>query len=193
MKMAVSPRYIEWKMPHILLLILSVFIGLSARAQYTDVINSNRPGESVSAYAVGTGVLQFESGLFYEQQDHSVLDTDSGVFGLSLALRYGLLLEALELHYEGAFQSQNITYNTTGEEERLSDFGRNSSSLTPSKIPNATSRISTVGGPTMYSSCATLYLPFRYMRALTLYWGITHSIRKTLHFRPGRWSPPKAG
>lgn len=125
MKMAVSPRYIEWKMPHILLLILSVFIGLSARAQYTDVINSNRPGESVSAYAVGTGVLQFESGLFYEQQDHSVLDTDSGVFGLSLALRYGLLLEALELHYEGAFQSQNITYNNTGAEERLSDFGRN--------------------------------------------------------------------
>ena len=64
MNMAVSPKYIERKMPCVLLLLVSVFLGLSARAQYTDVINSNRPGESVSAYAVGTGVLQFESRLF---------------------------------------------------------------------------------------------------------------------------------
>jgi len=125
MKMAVSPKYIDWKMPRLLLLVLLVFPCLSAWSQYTDVINSNRPGESVSAYAVGTGVLQLESGLFYEQQDHSVLDTESGIFGLSLALRYGLLLETLELHYEGAYQSQDITYNLSGTEERLSDFGRN--------------------------------------------------------------------
>ena len=39
-------------------------------AQYTDVINSNRPGRAVSAYAVGKGVAQAEVGLFYEQQDN---------------------------------------------------------------------------------------------------------------------------
>lgn len=104
---------------------VAFFLGCWLQAQYTDVINSNRPGQSVSAYAVGTGVIQLESALFYEQRDHSVLDTDSGIFGLALALRYGLLFEALELHYEGAFQSQSITYNTTGEEDRFSDFGRN--------------------------------------------------------------------
>ena len=125
MKMADSRKYIEWKMTRNLLLVISVFLGLSIQAQYTDVINSNRPGESVSAYAVGTGVLQFETGLFYEQQDHSVLDTESGIFGLALGLRYGLLLETLELHYEGEYQSQDITYNIAGTDERLSDFGRN--------------------------------------------------------------------
>ncbi|MDX1332615.1 MAG: transporter, partial [Robiginitalea sp.] len=109
--MAVCPVSTQPKIRHLLLLLLSVCCGLAARGQYTDVINSNRPGESVSAYAVGTGVFQLESGLFYEQRDHAVFNTDSGIFGLAMALRYGLLFEALELHYEGAFQSQNITYN----------------------------------------------------------------------------------
>ena len=123
--MAFSPNPKERKAGASLLLLVSVFLSFSLQAQYTDVINSNRPGQSVSAYAVGTGVIQLESGLFYEQQDHSVLNTDSGIFGLSLALRYGFLLEALELHYEGIYQSQDITYNTTGFSDRLSDFGRN--------------------------------------------------------------------
>ncbi|MEJ2584886.1 MAG: transporter [Robiginitalea sp.] len=113
------------KLRYILLLLVTVFPGLSAQAQYTDVINSNRPGQSVSAYAVGTGVFQLESGLFYEQRDHSVLDTESGIFGLSMALRYGLLFETLELHYEGRFQSQDVTYTNTGTEERFTDFDRN--------------------------------------------------------------------
>ena len=29
--------------------------------QYTDVINSNKPGESFSAFSVGTNVLQIET------------------------------------------------------------------------------------------------------------------------------------
>ena len=125
MKMAVCPVLTQPKIRHLLLFLVSVCCGFVARGQYTAVINSNRPGESVSAYAVGTGVFQLESGLFYEQRDHAVLDTDSGIFGLAMALRYGLLFEALELHYEGAFQSQNITYNATGTDARLSDFSRN--------------------------------------------------------------------
>lgn len=123
MVFSLNPRQRKAGAP--LLLLVSVLLSISLQAQYTDVINSNRPGQSVSAYAVGTGVVQMESGLFYEQQDHSVLNTDSGIFGLSLALRYGFLLEALELHYEGIYQSQDITYNNTGVSERLSDFGRN--------------------------------------------------------------------
>jgi len=125
MKTALCPLPAQPKIRPILLLLVSVFLGFSVRGQYTDVINSNRPGQSVSAYAVGTGVFQLESGLFFEQRDHAVQDTDSGIFGLSMALRYGFLFEALEIHYEGNFQSQNITYNTTGTEERLTDFDRN--------------------------------------------------------------------
>ncbi len=99
-----------------------LFSGLNSHAQYTDVINSNRPGKANSAYAVGKGVVQFEAGLLFEQQDHALLNTDSDIFGLDLALRYGLFFEALELHWEGVYQSQHITYANLGTEERLSDF-----------------------------------------------------------------------
>jgi len=34
-------------------------------AQYTEIINSKRPGFSESPYSVGTNVYQFETGLFY--------------------------------------------------------------------------------------------------------------------------------
>ena len=37
-------------------------------AQYTDVINSNRPGETMSAYAVGKSVIQAEIGCLRHQR-----------------------------------------------------------------------------------------------------------------------------
>ncbi len=84
------------------------FVGFS---QYTEVINSNRPGRAVSAYALGSNVIQAEGGLSYEKRDHSLLKTDSNLFGVDLAIRYGLLFETLEIKYEGEFQNRNITYN----------------------------------------------------------------------------------
>jgi hypothetical protein len=98
------------------------FLGL---AQYTDVINSNRPGLSVSAYAVGKNVVQLEAGLFYEQSDHSTLNTQSDIWGTDLSLRYGLLFEELELNWEGSFQNQNITFGNTASTASLTDFSRN--------------------------------------------------------------------
>ncbi|SHJ68001.1 Putative MetA-pathway of phenol degradation [Pseudozobellia thermophila] len=97
-------------------------IGL---AQYTDVINSNRPGQSVSAYAVGRNVIQVEGGVFYEQSDHSLLNTESNIWGGEFALRYGLLFEELEIIYEGTYQNQNITYTDFGTSYNLTDFSRN--------------------------------------------------------------------
>ena len=47
-----------------------LFLSTSAFAQYTEVINSNRPGASISAFSVGKNVLQFEGGMFAEQQKH---------------------------------------------------------------------------------------------------------------------------
>lgn len=94
-------------------------------AQYTDVINSNRPGRAVSAYAVGKGVAQVELGLFYEQQDNVDLNSDSNIFGTDYALRYGLLFEELEINLEGSFMSQNITYPDFGIEGNLTNFSRN--------------------------------------------------------------------
>lgn len=83
-------------------------------AQYTDIINSNRPGISVSAYAVGKNVIQGEWGFAYEMQEHPFLDSETDILETDLGLRYGLLFESLELHYEGTFSHHDI-YNTNLE------------------------------------------------------------------------------
>ncbi len=97
-----------------------------ASSQYTDVINSNRPGQSVSAYAIGTNVLQSEFGLSYEKQNHNVLNTNSKFIGIDLSLRYGLLLEELELIYDGIYVNENKSFLNEGLlDEKYADFKRN--------------------------------------------------------------------
>lgn len=107
---------------------LGIFVSLVpllSFCQYTDVINSNRPGQSVSAYAVGKNVIQAEFGISFEQQDHVLLATESGILGTDLSLRYGLLFESLEINWEGTYQSQNISFLNFGFKERRTDFYRN--------------------------------------------------------------------
>ncbi|MGB5556279.1 MAG: transporter [Flavobacteriaceae bacterium] len=111
-------------MKHFLVVVLLTFSFLGF-SQYTDVINSNRPGLSVSAYAVGKNVLQVEMGLFYEQSDHPLLGTESNIWGTDLSLRYGLLFERLELNYEGTFQNQKTLFTNLATEESFTDFSRN--------------------------------------------------------------------
>ncbi|SHG34069.1 transporter [Flagellimonas flava] len=106
-------------------LFLFCLIPLFTHAQYTDVINSNRPGRAVSAYAVGRNVVQGEMGLLYEQQDNADLNTDSNILGVDFSLRYGLLFETLELNWEGSFITQNVTFTNLGTDERRTDFSRN--------------------------------------------------------------------
>ncbi|WP_316933014.1 transporter [Arenibacter algicola] len=140
------------------ILIFGIFtIPLVAFSQYTDVINSNRPGLSVSAYAIGTNVLQAEFGIGYEQQDHTRLATESNILGADLSLRYGLLFETLELNYEGTFDNQNKTYTNTGVEIKNTDFSRNRIGLKflvydPFKNPEIINPIFTAGRPTMVLS-----------------------------------------
>tara|TARA_R110000868_G_scaffold4211_13_gene26691 strand:+ start:95424 stop:96479 length:1056 start_codon:yes stop_codon:yes gene_type:complete len=108
-----------------LLRITILLFSIFTTAQYTDVINSNRPGQSVSAYAVGKNVIQAEFGIGYEQQDHTILLTDSNIWSTELALRYGLLFETLEIYYEGTYQKENVLYSRTQTEASITDFSRN--------------------------------------------------------------------
>jgi hypothetical protein len=70
--------------------------SLSANAQFTDVINSNRPGESMSAFSVGKTVIQAELGVSAEKTDHSGTDVKTKSINPDLVVRYGALLEQLE-------------------------------------------------------------------------------------------------
>ena len=86
-------------------------VSLNVFSQYTDVINSNRPGVSRSAFSVGTNVVQFEVGPYFINEKRTpALQTEVSGYGIDFAARYGLLWEELELNIEGAFQSDTKTY-----------------------------------------------------------------------------------
>ena len=50
---------------------LLFFSDLFSFSQYTEVINSNRPGSSHGAFSVGVNVLQFESAVSGQTLKHS--------------------------------------------------------------------------------------------------------------------------
>lgn len=77
-------------------------------AQYTDVINSNRPGETMSAYGVGKSVIQAELGVYGIKEKHDLLDYDASGFGTDLTLRYGAFLEKLEFVLDLQYQMENF-------------------------------------------------------------------------------------
>jgi len=93
----------------ILILILTYSMSY---AQYTEVINSNRPGLSESAFSVGVNVIQFEVGAFTVKEEHVPLEYEVAGFGLDFSVRYGLLFEQLEISLDGAYQNDQITFNS---------------------------------------------------------------------------------
>lgn len=96
------------------LILFSLLVTSSLFAQYTDVINSNRPGVSRSAFSVGTNVIQLEAGPYYIKEEHTPLRYEVSGAGIDFAARYGLLWEQLEINIEGNFQSDNWTsYRST--------------------------------------------------------------------------------
>ena len=154
---------------------LLLFIPFLVSGQYTDVINSNRPGIAVSAYAVGKNVVQAETGFLYERRDHNILNTNSSALGGELALRYGLLLEQLEIIYEGTYKSENITFENFDIEERRTDFSRNRLGLKylifdPYKNPEANK-------PNLYSWRANNKFQLKNLvPAVSLYGGATFNL-----------------
>lgn len=103
-----------------LCLLLSL-ITLQAFSQYTDVINSNRPGVSRSAFSVGTNVAQLEVGPYMIKEKRTpAASYEVDGFGVDFAARYGLIWEELELNIEGTFQSDTKTYasNISAEDDR---------------------------------------------------------------------------
>ncbi len=89
-----------------------------ANAQYTDQINSNRPGESMSGFAVGETIFQVEAGLYGIWEDHDILNYDAKGGGIDLQLRYGAFLEELEF-------VADIQYQFDQYSNALESYGRN--------------------------------------------------------------------
>ncbi|WP_298315740.1 transporter [uncultured Aquimarina sp.] len=114
--------------PKSLLLLVSLFLlGLTASAQYTEKINTNRPGTSQGAFSVGNNVLQLEGGFGFGKEKHKLFDTKTNTFNFDYTIRYGLLIEQLEINLNGSFRSEGIKQTVGANEEKIrrTDFEYN--------------------------------------------------------------------
>ena len=93
-----------------LALVLSfLFVTNIQFAQFTDEINSNRPGKSMMAFSVGKTIIQTEIGLSYVSETHDKLNYDANGFLADLAIRYGVWKEELEVIAEIQYQNDKYT------------------------------------------------------------------------------------
>ncbi len=76
-------------------------------AQYTQVINSKRPGFSESPFAVGSRVYQVEAGMFYQNSNEKNISALKNSLGTDLFLRTGLLSEKLECSLNFKYQKDD--------------------------------------------------------------------------------------
>ena len=89
-------------------------------AQYTELINSKRPGFSDSPFSVGTNVYQVEAGLFYKDIGNYLFKDpelqianrySSQTFGTDVSFRVGKFLDKLELDLDMAFVYESRDYS----------------------------------------------------------------------------------
>lgn len=113
--------------PFLLFLILVFSPLLQITAQYTDMINTNRPGVSQGAFSVGTNVLQLETGFSLGKEEHRLFNTETDAFTWDYSLRYGLLKEELEISLIGEFQSNTVSFANSSvvAEDKFANFRSN--------------------------------------------------------------------
>ena len=92
--------------------LLIVFNFSLLKSQYTETINSNRPGTSQSAFAVGKKVLQFEIGTKFGNEIN--LNYDNFISEYSYNIRYGALSNKLEFFLNGSFIENKIYSDLSG-------------------------------------------------------------------------------
>jgi len=103
-------------------LLLLLFFTAIAHAQFTDVINSNRPGESMAAFSVGKTVIQAELGFHTFRERHSDTNYDAEGIGSDLQVRYGAFFEQLEFILDAQYQNEVYKNTTTLKSQRNSGF-----------------------------------------------------------------------
>jgi hypothetical protein len=82
----------------------------SIYSQYTEVINSNKPGFSESPYSVGTGVYQFESNIFFRDTYIQPTFSRPQSLGFDLLFRTSFFLEKLELNVQTSYQQDKVAF-----------------------------------------------------------------------------------
>lgn len=102
--MTCKNSYIQFQLS----LFLSILGFTNSYAQYTEIINSNKPGFSQSPYSVGSGVYQFESNVFFRNTNPHYLNTLPQSLGIDLFFRTSFFSEKLEINTQISFQRDKI-------------------------------------------------------------------------------------
>ena len=98
-------------------------------SQYTDQINSNRPGASVGAFSVGKNVIQSELGFSFRRFTHNGYNNSTFNGGIGfLSLRWGFISEKLELLIDSKYLMLDDHYNLVVNGETLSKFTKDEQS-----------------------------------------------------------------
>ena len=91
-------------------IVLFVLLSQTLFAQYTNIINSNRPGFSESPYSVGTKVYQLETSLLYESTDIHPTFSKSQSYGVDFLFRTSFFKEKLEFNLNLAYKNEQISF-----------------------------------------------------------------------------------
>jgi len=96
-----------------LLLFVTFLYSTLNYGQFTDVINSNRPGESMAAFSVGKTVFQTEFGVYGGKEKNDGQKYNADFLGSDLNFRYGALFEQLEfnVNLEYQYEKYSAVYN----------------------------------------------------------------------------------
>ncbi len=114
-----EPNLLNMSPRSILFFLILFILGITASAQYTEKINSNRPGTSQGAFSVGNNVLQLEGGMGFGKEKHAIFDTKTNVFNFDYTVRYGLLIEQLEIRLNGRFRADGVKQTIGANEEKI--------------------------------------------------------------------------
>ena len=98
-------------MKKIFLIVLFITSYQVINAQYTEVINSKRPGFSESPYGVGTDVIQIEGGVFFGESNSNETFAKTDPFGGTIFVRYGKFMEKLEFNAKVTYQKNKLEFN----------------------------------------------------------------------------------
>ncbi len=86
------------------------FLNTFCFGQYTDVINSNRPGESMSAFSVGKTIFQLEFGINGFKEKHNTLNYTANGFNSDIVARYGLIASEIEAIFNIQYQNDEYLF-----------------------------------------------------------------------------------
>ena len=99
-------------MNRILLSILCFILFTNTNyAQYTNIINANRPGDTETPYSVGRGVFQVENSVLFNNTDNQSINSEANAFSNDIYVQYGFWSERLQASLKHRFTSSDGTIN----------------------------------------------------------------------------------